>query len=150
VQVQKKYIKQHIWVFVNALIENPCFDSQTKETMTLKQSSFGSTAVISANMKKDLIKCGIIDNVLSFAKARADIDLGKKTKTGKNKKLDVPKLEDANQAGKREAAQCTLVLAEGDSAKTLVIAGMSVVGRDYFGVFPLKGKLLNVREATEK
>lgn len=25
---------------------------------------------------------------------------------------------------------------------------MAVVGRDYYGVFPLRGKLLNVREAT--
>ena len=27
-------------------------------------------------------------------------------------------------------------------------SGVSVVGRDYYGVFPLKGKPLNVREAT--
>ena len=27
------------------------------------------------------------------------------------------------------------------------MAGLGVVGRDYFGVFPLRGKLLNVREA---
>ena len=29
-------------VFINCLVENPAFDSQTKENMTLKQSSFGS------------------------------------------------------------------------------------------------------------
>lgn len=29
-------VKNHLWVFVNALIENPTFDSQTKETMTLQ------------------------------------------------------------------------------------------------------------------
>lgn len=28
------------------------------------------------------------------------------------------------------------------------MAGLSVVGRDRFGVFPLRGKLLNVREAS--
>lgn len=38
-------------------------------------------------------------------------------------------------------------MTEGDSAKSLAIAGLSVVGRDNFGVFPLRGKLLNVREA---
>ena len=38
----------------------------------------------------------------------------------------------------------------GDSAKALAIAGLSVVGRDKFGVFPLKGKLLNVRDASAK
>lgn len=44
--------------------------------------------------------------------------------------------------------ECTLILTEGDSAKTLAVSGLGVVGRDRYGVFPLKGKLLNVREAT--
>lgn len=30
------------------------------------------------------------------------------------------------------------------------MSGLSVIGRDYYGVFPLKGKLLNVREANNK
>ena len=45
---------------------------------------------------------------------------------------------------------CTLILTEGDSAKTLAVAGLSVVGRDKYGVYPLRGKLLNVREASHK
>ena len=57
------------------------------------------------------------------------------------------KLSDANYAGTRGAKDCTLILTEGDSAKALAVAGLGVVGRDYFGVFPLRGKLLNVREA---
>ena len=48
--------------------------------------------------------------------------------------------------------KCTVLrsLTEGDSAKALAISGLGVVGRDYYGVFPLKGKLLNVREASHK
>ncbi|KAJ7157816.1 DNA topoisomerase [Mycena filopes] len=80
-------VKNHMWIFVNALIENP----------------------------------GML--------------------TG------LPKLADANNAGTKSAKDCTLILTEGDSAKSLAIAGLSVVGRDNFGVFPLRGKLLNVREA---
>lgn len=41
-----------------------------------------------------------------------------------------------------------MILTEGDSAKSLAMAGIEVIGRDYYGVFPLKGKLLNVREAS--
>jgi len=41
-----------------------------------------------------------------------------------------------------------LILTEGDSAKSLAVAGLSVLGRDKYGVYPLKGKLLNVRDAT--
>lgn len=59
-------------------------------------------------------------------------------------------MDDANDAGSRNSMQCTLILTEGDSAKTLAVSGLSVVGRDRFGVFPLRGKLLNVRDASHK
>lgn len=62
----------------------------------------------------------------------------------------IPKLDDANDAGTRNSRDCTLILTEGDSAKSLAVAGLGVVGRDKYGVFPLKGKVLNVREATHK
>ena len=71
---------------------------------------------------------------------------GKKT----SKLTGIPKLEDANEAGTRNGIGCTLILTEGDSAKTLAVSGLSVVGKDYYGVYPLKGKLLNVREANFK
>ena len=57
------------------------------------------------------------------------------------------KLTDANKAGGRSGKDCTLILTEGDSAKSLAVAGLSVIGRDNYGVFPLRGKLLNVRDA---
>ena len=62
----------------------------------------------------------------------------------------IPKLEDANDAGTKNSINCTLILTEGDSAKTFAVAGLGVIGRDKYGVFPLRGKLLNVREATHK
>ena len=43
-----------------------------------------------------------------------------------------------------------LILTEGDSAKTMAISGLSVIGRDNYGVFPLKGKVLNVKDASQK
>ena len=62
----------------------------------------------------------------------------------------IPKLDDANNAGTKNSLNCTLILTEGDSAKTLAISGLSVVGRDNYGVFPLRGKVLNVRDANHK
>lgn len=41
-----------MWIFVNALIENPTFDSQTKENMTLQVKSFGSTCQLSEKFIK--------------------------------------------------------------------------------------------------
>lgn len=62
----------------------------------------------------------------------------------------VKKLEDANDAGTKKSTQCTLILTEGDSAKAMAVGGLGVVGRDSYGVFPLRGKVLNVREAAHK
>jgi len=54
--VKSFQVKNHLWVFVNSLIENPTFDSQTKENMTLKPSAFGSKCTISEDfMKKGLV-----------------------------------------------------------------------------------------------
>ena len=72
----------------------------------------------------------------------------KKTDGKKRMRIKVPKLDDANWAGGRKSKQCTLILTEGDSAKSMAISGLSVVGRDIYGAFPLKGKVMNVRDAS--
>lgn len=56
-------------------------------------------------------------------------------------------MDDANNAGGKHGSDCTLIIVEGDSAKTQAMAGLGVVGRDNFGAFPLRGKMLNVRDA---
>lgn len=95
-------------------------------------------------------KSGLIENVLSWAKFKQN-QLLKKTDGHKKSRISgITKLDDANNAGTRNAQQCTLILTEGDSAKTLAVTGLGVIGRDSFGVFPLRGKLLNVREASHK
>ncbi|KAH8920847.1 type II DNA topoisomerase [Atractiella rhizophila] len=144
-------IKNHLWVFVNCLIENPAFDSQTKENMTLGQKKFGSKCELTEDFMKKVVKSGVVENVLDWARHKLDKNL-KKTDGKKfgGRLTGIAKLDDANNAGGRHSRECTLILTEGDSAKGLAIAGMSVVGRDNYGVFPLRGKLLNVREASAK
>jgi DNA topoisomerase-2 len=88
-----------------------------------------------------------MDNILHFAERKADQIL-KKTDGGKRVRMNNPKLTDANKAGTKDGHHCTLILTEGDSAKGLAMAGRAVVGPDLFGVFPLRGKLLNVRDAS--
>lgn len=143
-------VKSCLFVFVNALIVNPAFDSQTKENMTLRASSFGSRCNVGEEFIKGVLKTGIIERITTFAKMKQAQQL-KKTDGSKTSKLSgIPKLTDANLAGTKQSQRCTLILTEGDSAKTLAISGLSVVGRDLYGVFPLRGKLLNVREASHK
>merc|ERR1719277_1298549 len=116
-----------------------------------KQSKFGSRRELSEKFLEEVTQCGVVDLILMAALAKSKVDLGKRLKanTGRVARLTgVPKLEDANDAGGKLSAECTLILTEGDSAKALAVAGLSVVGRDKFGVFPLRGKMLNVRDAT--
>ncbi|XP_074308414.1 DNA topoisomerase 2 [Silene latifolia] len=144
-------VKNHLWIFVNALIDNPAFDSQTKETLTTRANSFGTTCDLSDKfLKKVVDSSGVVESLLSWAEFKQNKDL-KKTDGAKTRKIfGIPKLEDANEAGGSRSHECTLILTEGDSAKALAMAGLSVVGRNFFGVFPLRGKLLNVREASAK
>ena len=151
INIKPFQIKNHIWIFVNCLIVNPTFDSQTKDTMTLVAKSFGSKCVLSDKFQQQLNKSGIIESVLLWSKFKADAQLKSKQSGKKTNKIrGIAKLEDANEAGTKNSAGCTLILTEGDSAKTLAVAGLGVIGRDYYGVYPLKGKLLNVREASHK
>ncbi|XP_014222609.1 DNA topoisomerase 2 isoform X1 [Trichogramma pretiosum] len=150
-QIKPFQIKNHIWIFINCLINNPTFDSQTKENMTLQQKSFGSKCNLSEKFITNVTKSGIVESVLSWAKFKADSQLQKLGPKSKQKKLQgIPKLEDANDAGTARSLDCTLILTEGDSAKSMAVSGIASIGRDKFGVFPLKGKILNVREATHK
>ncbi|XP_057989505.1 DNA topoisomerase 2 [Hevea brasiliensis] len=145
-------VKNYLWVFVNALIDNPAFDSQTKETLTLRQSNFGSKCELPEDFLKKVAKSDIVDNLLSWAKFKQDKEL-KKSDGTKRGRVNIPKLEDANEAGTKNSHKCTLILTEGDSAKALAISGLGALPqeiRDLYGVFPLRGKLLNVREATSK
>uniref|UniRef100_A0A915EJT2 Toprim domain-containing protein n=1 Tax=Ditylenchus dipsaci TaxID=166011 RepID=A0A915EJT2_9BILA len=87
---------------------------------------------------------------MSWVKFKQTEGLDKKSGKKSSKVKNVPKLEDANDAGGKNSHLCTLILTEGDSAKTLAVAGLGVIGRDRYGVFPLRGKLLNVREGALK
>ena len=147
-KITNTLLKDNLIFFINSIIVNPAFSSQTKDTLTTKVDRFGSKYEASETFLKKLSKCGILEHAIELAKLKESSSL-KKTDGKKQIKLTgIPKLEDANKAGTKESYKCTLILTEGDSAKATAMAGLSIVGRDYFGVFPLKGKMLNVREAT--
>lgn len=150
VNIKPFQVKNHMWVFINCLIVNPTFDSQTKENMTLQAKSFGSKCALTEKFITAVTKSGLVEAVLTWAKFKAQTELVKASGKKQSKLKGIPKLEDANDAGTKNAHLCTLILTEGDSAKTLAVSGLSVVGRDHYGVFPLKGKPLNVRDASHK
>lgn len=149
-KIKPGYIKDHLFVFVKSTLVNPSFSSQTKEECTSRFKDFGSRIEITDDFVKKIMKLGIVDDIVALAKHKENRELNKTDGKKKSTIKGIPKLEDANKAGTSQSKHCTLILTEGDSAKTFAISGLSVVGRDYYGVFPLKGKLLNVRDASIK
>lgn len=148
--IKPKLAKESLFVFVNCLIENPSFDSQTKETLTLKQSEFGSKCEIPETFMKKIMKTDIPNLIKEIARNKQNLTMKKMGGRKTARIHGIEKLVDANEAGKAKSNKCTLILTEGDSAKTMAVTGLSVIGRDFYGVFPLRGKLLNTRDVSGK
>lgn len=147
VKVKNAHIKDNLTVYIFSTIEDPAFSSQIKDYLTTKTSNYGSTCDISENLIKNLSKTGIVDSVVDFARMK-EMTLLKKSDGKKERNIkNMPKLEKALWAGTRKSHLTRLILTEGDSAKPLGLIARSIVGAEYIGVFPLKGKLLNVRDA---
>lgn len=150
IKISPMLLKENLVFFITSTIVNPAFESQTKETLSTEIKDFGSKYEPSDTFIKKIAKSGLVEQVIEFAKFKENT-MGKKTDGKKTKSLrGIGKLDDANEAGGRNSHKCSLILTEGDSAKTFAVAGLSVVGRDYYGVFPLKGKMLNVSDASVK
>lgn len=152
VTIKKQYIKDNIIIFIKALIENPSFSSQLKRCLTSKVSEFGSRCDIPDDIIKKITKLGITDNVMDIAKAKEMKEVMKKIDGTKNIRLsDIKKLDDANWAGTKKSMECTLILTEGESAKGLALNGIPAAGgHNKWGVYSLRGKFLNIRNATAK
>lgn len=146
--VKNAQMRNHFFLFVNSLIVNPAFTSQTKEQLTTKQSAFGSKFVMPEDFVKKVGKTKVIDQILDYANLKADKAL-QKSDGSRRKRISNAKLVDANKAGTKSGHECILILTEGDSASSMAIGGIAAIkGQDRYGVFPLRGKVLNVRDAS--
>lgn len=149
IKVKPITIKEQLMLFLNCIIENPAFDSQTKECMNTPVSKFGSKCEVSDKFIEKLAKMGVMDSAIALNEVKAS----KAAKKNDGKKTTnirgIPKLMDANKAGTIDSDKCILILCEGDSAKAGIVSGLSKEDRNWFGVFPLKGKLLNTKDISQ-
>ena len=148
IKLKPQQVKNTFTIFVKATLENPTFSSQVKSECTSKSQSFGSKFEAPKSFIKNALKTGIAEELLALSKFKEMKELQKSDGARKSKITGIPKLDDANKAGTAHSKDCTLIVTEGDSAKTLAVAGLSVVGRDHYGVFPLRGKCKNVRDVS--
>jgi DNA topoisomerase-2 len=149
IKVNAASIKEQLVLFLRCDIENPVFDSQTKECLNTPSNKFGSDCTVSDSFIEKVAKMGVMDMACQITetkeagKSKKKMD-GSKTKTVRG----IPNFVDANYAGTEHSDKCILILAEGLSAMAGIVSGLKSEDRNVIGIYPLKGKVLNVRGAT--
>ena len=150
VTVNANYIKEQLILFIRCDIENPAFDSQTKDFLNTPSSKFGSSCSVSDKFIEKVAKMGVMDAACAITEVKEN-KAAKKTDGTKSKNVrGIPKLIDANWAGTDKSRECTIIFCEGDSAKAGIVSGLSSSDRNIYGVYPMKGKIMNVRGETTK
>jgi DNA topoisomerase-2 len=146
VKVSPASLKQQLILFLRCDVEYPSFDNQSKDRLVMPVDKFGSRCQVSPQFIEGVYKMGVADFALKMTNMREE-----KKSDGKKKKtiVGIPKYSPAEYAGTKKSSEAVLILTEGDSAKASVISGMSMEDRKCYGVFPLKGKVLNVRDEIE-
>ena len=145
VDVKPTTIKEQLALFLRCDIENPSFSSQSKDELGTAVASFGSTCKVSDDFIEKLAKMGVMDAACALTEVKEN-KAAKKTDGSKTRTIrGIPKLIDANFAGTDKSGQCTIIFCEGDSAKAGIVSGLSREDRNFIGVYPMKGKMMNTR-----
>ena len=145
VKVNANAIKEQLILFLRCDVENPSFDSQTKDFMNTPSAKFGSSCTVSDAFIEKVAKMGVMDLACSLTEAKEN-KLAKKTDGSKTKNIrGIANFIDANLSGTAQSKDCILILCEGLSAMSGIVSGLSSEDRNTIGIYPLKGKLLNVR-----
>jgi DNA topoisomerase-2 len=146
IKVNGNSIKEQLILFLRCDVENPSFDSQTKDFMNTPYAKFGSTCTVSDAFIEKIAKMGVMDMACSLTEAKEN-RLAKKTTDGSKTKTirGIANFIDANYSGTPQSKDCILILCEGLSALSGIVSGLSSEDRNTIGIYPLKGKLLNVR-----
>jgi len=148
--ISNKDLKPYFMIFVNAWAANPEFNSQSKTKLLAPSIHFK----LENKHINTIMKWNFVQNINDLIRSKDLLSLKKTEKKQRGfKKIDG--LDHANLAGTKQSKDCTLILCEGLSAKTYAVKGINVgwngkKGRDFFGIYALRGKLLNVRNANIK
>ena len=144
-----KEIKPYFQMFLKSTLVNPSFNSQEKSKLV---SPSPITPEILTKHINAILKWDCIDKIKNLLKGKELVAL-KKTEKKNRSFVKIDGYDPANLCGGKQSKECSLILTEGLSAKTFAVLGLSQElfgkkGRDYVGIFPLKGKVLNVRNSS--
>ena len=138
-------IRSHFFMVSNATINNPRYDSQTKELLMTPAKDWGMALKVDDKTIKAIIKSPIVTEIILWAEHKKEMEdaIAAKAKakdaakSSVNELRNIPKYETASS---KNRAKCILFIAEGDSAKSSL---QSARDPEFHGIFPLKGKPIN-------
>ena len=148
--IRMQTVKEHLTILAVARIDKPRFTNQSKDTLATPYRGYGFSLDFPDKLQAKLARLPAVEALI-----RRDVEqelasaMKKVAPSKKSVDVNIEKYDPALDCRKCPL-ECTLILTEGDSAKALAVAGLSVVGRERFGVFPLRGKVLNVRNKPLK
>jgi DNA topoisomerase-2 len=144
-------IRNHVFLFVNASVVNPAFDSQTKEFLITESKEFNGTGprynyVPTQTFLNKIFKSEIVESISDWLDKKATADENKELRA-LNKALSKKKVEGLIECSTQKRSEAVLGLFEGMSALNGV---RKFRNAQKFAAFPLRGKFINVSELTPK
>ena len=145
IKIRPSDIRNKFHLFLVSKVANPSFDTQTKVKL---KTRIQDRVDLSAKTYRELKKSKIMESILEWVQLREQAQLKKLNTKAAGKTIRVEKLVDAHNAGTKKSEQCGLFIAEGDSAKNSAMNGLSIIGRDNYGIYPVRGRVLNIRDIS--
>lgn len=146
IKLTKGDISPYFQFFIHTRVNKPKFDGQNKNM--LKNPKVES--MLEKTQLNKILKWSIITTIKNKILTAKEFSALKKIESGSRKHLvNVDGYDGANKLG----SDSILIICEGLSAKSYAISGIQTgifqkKGRDYFGILPLRGKFLNVKNVT--
>ena len=149
VKLTVKDIKYFFRFLIVTRIPNPEFESQEKNEL---KTPIKTKPISTAQVNK-ILTWSIGEDLKSLVLKKEKKKAIKEIANFSTKHPIISGYDRANFAGTKYNKDCTLIVCEGLSAKTFCVqginegvAGLTGKGRDYFGIYPLRGKILNTRK----
>lgn len=139
--------RRHVNMLLSIRIPDPKFKGQCKSCLTGPKPDVGEPT---ESIVKELRTWDTVKRIRSIVEAAKILQL-KKTDGKKVRRLiDIPELDDANNAGTLKSKDCTIVIGEGTSAAPYLRIMRDTIpnGRDNYGIYLMRGKPLNTMNAS--
>lgn len=144
-KIRKDDILPHVSIFLVNRLKNTEYESQSKKRLTKPTPQIDiDPKVAQVMLSKEWKLMEFLESTI-LAKTVKDMT---KTDGKKVAHLNISKeFDDANEAGRSKSHECTLYIVEGHSAAGYARNRIADLpgGKDFNGVYPLQGKVMNVK-----